>query len=74
MERFLLFIPARFVWALFSGAHCTGMHQFVAPHIAGGSGVPADLVSAFIIASLATTGLFWLALGGISGAVYRRLA
>ncbi|MFP3891130.1 hypothetical protein [uncultured Ralstonia sp.] len=38
MERFLLFIPARFVWALFSGAHCTGMHQFVAPHIADGMG------------------------------------
>ena len=49
-------------------------HVIGAPHIAGGSGVPADLVSAFIIASLATTGLFWLALGGISGAVYRRLA
>ena len=49
-------------------------HLIGAPHIAGDSGVPSDLVTAFIVASLATTGLFWLALGGISGAVYRRLA
>ncbi len=49
-------------------------HLIGAPHIAGDSGVPSDLVTAFIVASLAATGLFWLALGGISGAVYRRLA
>ncbi len=49
-------------------------HLIGAPHIAGDSLVPSDLVTAFIVASLATTGLFWLALGGISGAVYRRLA
>ena len=49
-------------------------HLIGAPqHVAGGS-VPPDLASTFIIASLAATGLFWLALGGVSGAVYRRLA
>lgn len=49
-------------------------HLIGAPHHAAGGGVPPDLASAFIIASLAATGLFWLALGGVSGAVYRRLA
>jgi cobalt transporter subunit CbtA len=49
-------------------------HLIGAPHHAGGGGVPPDLASAFIIASLVATGLFWLALGGVSGAVYRRLA
>lgn len=49
-------------------------HLIGAPLHVGGSGVPQDLATAFIVASLAATGLFWLALGGISGAVYRRLA
>lgn len=48
-------------------------HLFGAPHHVGDSGVPADLATAFVIASLAATSLFWLVLGGVSGAAYRRL-
>ncbi len=34
----------------------------------------AGLVAGIVIASLATTALFWLVLGGVSGALYRRFA
>jgi len=39
----------------------------------GGSASP-ELAREFVIASLATTGLFWIALGTTSGWLYRRLA
>jgi predicted cobalt transporter CbtA len=35
--------------------------------------VPPGLVAEFVIASLATAGLFWLLLGAISGWLYHRL-
>jgi cobalt transporter subunit CbtA len=53
----------------------------VLPHLIGapqasehGGSVPAELAHGFVIASLATTGLFWIALGTTSGWLYRRLA
>ncbi len=49
-------------------------HLIGAPHQPAGSGIPPELATAFIAASLTASGLFWLALGGISGTVYRRLA
>ncbi len=53
----------------------------VAPHIAGAphplqgtpTALPEALAQEFIIASLATSALFWLFLGGFSGWLYRRL-
>lgn len=48
-------------------------HLIGAPDHSTGGSITPELATAFIAASLAATGLFWLALGGISGAVYRRL-
>lgn len=51
------------------------------PHIIGvptfegaPSLVPEELVRTFVVASLATTGIFWIVLGGLSGFLYRKLA
>jgi cobalt transporter subunit CbtA len=51
------------------------------PHLIGapqpsehGGSAPAELGREFVIASLATTGLFWITLGTTSGWLYRRLA
>jgi cobalt transporter subunit CbtA len=51
------------------------------PHLIGapqpsehGGSAPPELAREFVIASLATTGLFWIALGTTSGWLYRRLA
>ena len=67
----LVFAPARWLKAL-------GVLLLVLPHAIGapphGGGVAPELAGNFVIASLATTALFWLVLGGLSGAVYRRLA
>ncbi len=49
-------------------------HLIGAPHHAGAATIPPELATAFVIASLATTALFWLVLGGVSGALYRRIA
>ncbi len=50
-------------------------HAIGAPHVdVHGGQVPADLIDAFIVASLVTTGLFWLVLGGLSGFLYRKFA
>ena len=50
-------------------------HLIGAPHLAGAAAtIPADLATSFVIASLATTALFWLVLGAVSGAFYRRFA
>ncbi len=53
----------------------------VLPHLIGapqpsehGGSAPAELAREFVIASLVTTGLFWIALGTTSGWLYRRLA
>lgn len=52
----------------------------VLPHLIGapqpsehGGSAPAELVREFVIASLATTGLFWIALGTMSGWLYKRI-
>jgi len=49
-------------------------HAVGAPLPIGDNTVPAEVVVEFITASLVTTGLFWLALGGLSGFVYCRLS
>ena len=50
-------------------------HAIGAPHVdVYGSATPADVIDSFIIASLVTTGLFWLTLGGFTGLLYRRFA
>jgi cobalt transporter subunit CbtA len=50
------------------------------PHLIGapqpsehGGTAPAELAREFVIASLATTGLFWIALGTMSGWLYKRI-
>lgn len=49
-------------------------HVVGAPSPIGDNAAPAEVVAEFIAASLITTGLFWLALGGLSGFIYRRLS
>jgi predicted cobalt transporter CbtA len=48
-------------------------HAVGAPAAAGESVVPALLVRRFVIASLTTTGLFWVALGIVGGIIHGRL-
>lgn len=58
-----------------------GVVLLLLPHVAGApqlpsdveDGPPAALARQFIAASLATSALFWLMLGGLAGALYRRL-
>lgn len=57
-----------------------GVVILILPHVIGapmaphaGSTVPAELAAEFVAASLTTTALFWLVLGGLSGWIYRRL-
>lgn len=49
-------------------------HLIGAPDHAGVATIPPELATAFVVASLAATALFWLVLGGVSGALYRRIA
>ncbi len=57
-----------------------GVVLLVLPHAIGapappehGGNVPPDLAARFVVASIFTAALFWLALGAISGWLYRRL-
>jgi predicted cobalt transporter CbtA len=43
-----------------------------APAASGLSNVPAELVRRFTIASLATSGVFWLLVGTLGGLIYSR--
>ena len=49
-------------------------HLIGAPHLEQGvvSPLPPELIFRFILASLATTGVFWLFLGGLSGWLHSR--
>ena len=49
-------------------------HLIGAPHLEPGvtTPLPPELISRFILASLATTGLFWVFLGGLSGWLHSR--
>jgi cobalt transporter subunit CbtA len=70
----IAFAPRRLLKAV-------GAIALILPHAVGAPGpeahggpVPQDLVQAFWVASLATTALFWLVLGGLAGFLYPRLA
>lgn len=55
------------------GVVCLSLpHLIGAPGAIGQSAVPAQLIHQFTMASLATTGLFWLVLGTIGGLIYER--
>jgi cobalt transporter subunit CbtA len=47
-------------------------HWIGAPIASGQNAVPAELVRQFAIASVATTGVFWLLLGTVGGFIYSR--
>jgi cobalt transporter subunit CbtA len=50
------------------GVVCVSLpHLIGAPAATGQNAVPAELIHRFTIASLATTGLFWLLLGAVGG-------
>jgi len=61
-------------WPLrIAGAICLALpHLIGAPVAAGRNAVPAALIHRFAIASLATTGMFWLLLGAIGGFISSR--
>lgn len=70
----LLLTRRRALWVL-------GVLALAAPHVIGappvdvhGGPTPPELINEFIAASLVTTGVFWLALGGAVGFVTNRLA
>jgi cobalt transporter subunit CbtA len=47
-------------------------HVLGAPRVIGSSLVPSDLNRQFVIASVATQGVFWLLLGGLGSSLYAR--
>jgi predicted cobalt transporter CbtA len=47
-------------------------HLIGAPVATGPNSVPAELVRRFTIASVVTTGIFWLLAGTIGGLIYSR--
>lgn len=63
-------------------AKAAGVALIAAPHLLGAPTPPADaagsappeLAAAFAVASLVTAGLFWAALGALTGAFYRRFS
>ncbi len=65
---------ARRAWPLrIAGVICLAMpHLIGAPTAAGHNAVPAELIHRFTIASLSTTGIFWLLLGTIGGFISSR--
>lgn len=57
-----------------AGAICLALpHLIGAPTAAGHNGLPAELIQRFAIASLSTTGIFWLLLGAIGGFISSRI-
>jgi len=71
---------AAVVFAPSRAAKAAGVVVMTLPHLIGApdhaatATIPPELATAFVIASLAATALFWLVLGGVSGALYRRIA
>lgn len=61
-------------WLLgIGGVACISLpHWIGAPMATGGNIVPMQLVWQFTLASLATTGMFWLILGTLGGFIYNR--
>lgn len=58
-----------------------GLALIAAPHIVGaprpeqpGGLAPAELADAFVVAVIVTSAVFWLALGGFSGWLFKKLA
>lgn len=58
-----------------------GAILIVAPHVVGaphpaelGGSTPPELAAMFVIASLVTTAVLWIVLGGVSGYLHQRLA
>jgi cobalt transporter subunit CbtA len=70
---YLLRLQSRISWLAAGGVACLALpHLIGAPAAPGGSSVPPELVRRFVVASLVTTGLFWLTLGGVGGVIYGR--
>jgi len=61
-------------WPLrIGGVVCLSLpHLIGAPIATGHNAVPAQLIRQFTVASLATTGMFWLVLGAIGGCISNR--
>lgn len=62
-----------------TGLKVAALALIVAPHMLGvpmgpsGGAVPPELMARFASASIVIAGLFWVALGGLSGLIYRRM-
>jgi cobalt transporter subunit CbtA len=69
----LVFAGGR-AWKLLGAALLALPHLIGAPHpLQGGGSAPAEMRRAFVFASLLSSALLWLVLGGLSGYFYRRL-
>jgi cobalt transporter subunit CbtA len=56
-----------------AGVICLALPHFIGAPIAHGqNAVPAQLIHQFTVASLATTGLFWIVLGTVGGLIHSR--
>lgn len=69
----MIFFAGHTAWRLAGAALIVLPHVVGAPHpeLSPG-GPPAELAARFAVASLVTVGLFWLALGGLSGYFFDR--
>lgn len=69
----LIVFPRR-QWMKAAGAvMITLPHLVGAPHGPVGGAVPPELMAHFAIASVVVAGVFWVVMGGLSGALFRRL-
>lgn len=69
----LLFFAPKSAWKAVAVALIVAPHVIGAPaHVPESGPLPAALAAEFAVASLVTVGLFWMALGGLTGYFYRR--
>ncbi len=69
----LLFFAPKPAWKAVAVALIVAPHVIGAPaHMPESGPLPAALAAEFAVASLVTVGLFWMALGGLTGYFYRR--
>jgi cobalt transporter subunit CbtA len=69
----LIFFAAKPAWKAVAVALIVAPHVIGAPaHVPESGPLPAALAAEFAVASLVTVGLFWMALGGLTGYFYRR--
>lgn len=71
-----IFLSPSVIWRVLGAGLVVLPHAVGAPHpqVDGAGALPAELAAAFVSATLVTNLLFWLLLGALSAATFRRFA